>query len=358
MSNQAIHPLLARKLAETYDTGAVLEFGALRHESLVSRNPQRFWHIATARGDFCLKQHRPGKPLHRIAFEQNLQNGLSLAETSIAPRIVPTNDGRSGFEMDDACWWLEEFIDSQHCPWWQARMSEAECRRLGAALALLHKSTAQLGLSDLVTFPVDTACGARAPGSTSTEFITDLNSIAHTALPDLMMRESSLAREQRMFDLTRFCARAEALIAGAQIDGLPKSLVHGDFHRGNVLTKANGRPSVIDFEHVHFENPMFDVGYALLMCCFDWEPSSEQSMNLTCAKALLQGYRGETEDGSLHPDDLSRLPAFIAVACALTINWLIDILPNALSRAQVTGMIERAGAALDGISAEQFQVIL
>ncbi|PZM82703.1 MAG: hypothetical protein DKT66_11965 [Candidatus Melainabacteria bacterium] len=84
------------------------------------------------------------------------------------------------------------------------------------------------------------------------------------------------------------------------------TLVHGDFHPGNVLflRKKSGHigGAVVDFDHMRWEHPFYDIGYALIM--FARKPAinldttdvasfGKQQIDWNSARSFIEGYLGE-----------------------------------------------------------------
>lgn len=67
-------------------------------------------------------------------------------------------------------------------------------------------------------------------------------------------------------------------------------LVHGDFHNQNILFNKKGRvTSILDFEHVHFGDGLFDVMHFIRLGCCNtgYKPPNLRLAQLFARKYLL-----------------------------------------------------------------------
>jgi thiamine kinase-like enzyme len=86
------------------------------------------------------------------------------------------------------------------------------------------------------------------------------------------------------------------------------TIVHGDFHPGNVLFIGDEAVYAIDLDYAHIENPLYDLAYAALMFGEDRR------------EALLRGYQKEAAQGSAWSFDTKKFDCYIKAAAALI--WL------------------------------------
>jgi Ser/Thr protein kinase RdoA (MazF antagonist) len=105
--------------------------------------------------------------------------------------------------------------------------------------------------------------------------------------PDLPKKEFTKAFFEELFTLCPDWDRLpEIREAYKQIDmsylnKLPRSLVHGDFSKTNVITNGKG-PYLIDFDHVHYDYSLTDLARAQLFFGFIETSLDEETIRHMC----------------------------------------------------------------------------
>lgn len=95
---------------------------------------------------------------------------------------------------------------------------------------------------------------------------------------------------------------------------LPKSLIHSDIFYSNIIINKNeSSASIMDFEEAANYYRIFDVGMTIIGLC-----SSQKTINLNKAGALLQGYQQQID---LLEIEKSALQAFTVYAAAAMTFW-------------------------------------
>ena len=122
--------------------------------------------------------------------------------------------------------------------------------------------------------------------------------------------------------------RVEALTDGerarvlAVLETLPdgESLLHGDFHPGNVLHTPEG-PAILDWPDACCGAPVFDVARSLVL--FSWEIADEPP-HTTYARAYLHEHRALATPG------LDRLDDALLICRAARLDEAAELAPDAL----------------------------
>jgi aminoglycoside phosphotransferase (APT) family kinase protein len=103
------------------------------------------------------------------------------------------------------------------------------------------------------------------------------------------------------------------------------SPVHQDFHPANILVKADGSATVIDWTGFNVTDPRFDLAWTLLLAHAHGRPGWRDQ--------ILQGYQRHAGKSAEH------IEVFEAVACA---RRLFDVTVSLTHGAQKLGMNEQA----------------
>jgi len=322
-------------LAEYYPIGTVRSLMPLNYpllDAALATGGNNVWRVDAQLGVFCLKRHRTGKPLSRIQFEQELQEHISQSAANMVPAPMKTIGGSSHFSVGEDWFRLERFVRSQHHSWWRPDWSAEHCRVAGQALRHFHRLAGQFLEHSPVWLPGSGAASGANNGAFVSGFGPLGNSISQALSAALVQARGGL----RCANSESCAALLECIEACAEL--LPRSqplvcapdagailLVHGDFHPGNLLFVGEELKGIVDFEHVHMEDPLFDLGYAALMFCTDWtaKPDETNSLNDQFLSALLEGYSG----GDMKPINADALAKHLVSACILIASWLLARCP-------------------------------
>jgi homoserine kinase type II len=141
----------------------------------------------------------------------------------------------------------------------QARVEEAHCERVGAALARIHSASSRVGKLGEGRFRIDDIA-ARLDR-------IERDSPAHAPAASLIRGKLEQYAKRRNPEL-------------------PKGVVHGDLFRDNVLWRGGEIAALIDFESASHGPFCFDVAVTVFAWCYGSTFSSP------LVRALLRGYAG------------------------------------------------------------------
>jgi homoserine kinase type II len=161
------------------------------------------------------------------------------------------------------------------------RVDESACRKLGAALARVHLTSA--------------AVPRLGPG--------------RFAPTDMLERLDRVERATSRPELLADVVRARALYAQlvpARDGRLPSGIVHGDLFRDNVLWQAGELSALLDFESAFHGPFIYDLLVTLCAWCF------RSQFELELARALVAGYEALRP---LTSDERAAVPVEGALAC-------------------------------------------
>ena len=112
----------------------------------------------------------------------------------------------------------------------------------------------------------------------------------------------------------RWLLEMKAYVQPFMSENLPKSLIHSDiFYSNIVVSSAESRTYIMDFEEAANYYRIFDIGMTLVGLCCDAE-----NLSVKKAKALLKGYQQEIE---LQEVEKRSLQAFTVYAAASMTFW-------------------------------------
>jgi len=323
-------------LPEYYPIGAVRSLMPMHYPVLdptLAAAGSNVFRVDAQLGVFCLKRHRTGKPLSRIQFEQDLQCKISEAARNMVPDPMKTINGSSHFSIDEDWFRLERFVQSQHHAWWRQDWNADDCGTAGLALRQFHRLTQRFLQQAPDWLPISgTACGA-GNGAYVSGFGPLGSSVAHSMSVALVQARAGMTSSNPQFSAavlecieacSELLARSQRLVAELP-EPAKMLLVHGDYHPGNLLFAGEELKGLVDFEHVHMEEPLFDVGYAALMFATNWTepPGQTHDFNSEFLTALLEGY-GDIDGQAIGADSLAK---HLVTACILVASWLLARCP-------------------------------
>ena len=126
--------------------------------------------------------------------------------------------------------------------------------------------------------------------------------------------------------------------------------IHGDFQPGNVLYEGGKAVSIIDWDYAHFDHPLLDVAYGLVMFGGKLACGQMAVIDTTIANAFLDGYKricptegllpegplaaalcSESQDVSIRRENVfgmvcasPLLASYIKLASALILLWALS----------------------------------
>ncbi|MBU6455821.1 MAG: phosphotransferase [Cyanobacteria bacterium REEB67] len=258
--------------------------------------------FATGSKAFVLKR----RPVEALAYPAELTAGLenlldAHADRKLFPQrrrattgstaIVSISDGQT------YCISASEYIaDAAVYDWQQSTAAWSDSQSFGAGrlLASLHRAgrlaCAELGADER------TLLGSILP-SLPEQFAAQLSDNWPTERRAAMVQ----ALNEAIATLSKETDESE---------GNDRTIVHGDFHPGNVLFIGAEAQYAIDLDYAHIENPLYDLAYATLM--FGDKRSD----------ALLRGYQSEATWEGASSIDSKKFDCYRKAAAALILLWL------------------------------------
>jgi len=205
-----------------------------------------------------------------IKFITAVQEYLIYKKVSI-PRIYKTESGVAYLQKEDSYWTLNEFI-GDGISYENKELNKDEIYSAGKLLGMVHK---ELGNIDIPT----------------QRFIANLHTIEDSLEKILKLEEYYISDveysnilDYKYNELLRFSNDKFKLISK-----LPMQMIHGDFHKGNLLYNKNMNSiMLIDFENVCVFYKTQELLRAATFLCYDPKEGTLNTINNIIA--FISGY--------------------------------------------------------------------
>lgn len=259
-----------------YDIGVIQQ---LRNFPRGSRRSPKV-RIRSHRGEYLLKRRAPGQDdPYRVAFAHDLQIHLMQRRYPVAGIIGTRGDNNSMLQFNGRVYELFNYIHGTRYD-----RTAAHARLVGSTLGLLHR----FGKDYIPQFdapggsfhaaPVEVRVGAIMPAVRAVEPQCDASAVAGTA--DYLLNVYKQAAK-RVDDLG--------------FRTWSRTILHGDWHPGNLLYGGAGIAAVLDFDSVRLEPRVADVANALLQFSMNMDKPEDpagwpEGFDPVLIGSILQGY--------------------------------------------------------------------
>ena len=257
-----------RQVIAHWDLGDVSSIQELHLGS--SRAPKVI--IESSDGSFLLKRLAPGRTdPDRIVFQHRLHRALQSSGYPV-PELVQLQQGSGTLlELDGHKYELCRYVEGRRFDG-----SENDAKSSGSRLAGFH----DLGVHHMTSAPPGRGYHGRSD--------------VHRAAEDLVKSRPSLDQVQ--------CHSLCSLLKGSAAaiepywSQLPATVVHGDWHPGNMLFGAWGVNAVLDLETVRVEPRVAELANALLQFSLplradvENDATAEDAPNMELLRAMVSGY--------------------------------------------------------------------
>lgn len=267
-------------------------------------------------GVFCLKMRQAEEG--EIEKENMVAAHFASTGKLLMPLTLPAADGRLVASIGGQTWTLSAFIEADPpFSWTEPAWDSPICYQAGSALRRFHVG----GLDLAPVLDKEPGLAEILPGRLERAY----RSLSNMRWPSLDMPPSVRLAISMQDEVKE--ALEQALVAAAESPASGQTLVHGDWHPGNLLFRGGRLACVVDLEHVRADHALWDLGYAAVLFCAAWadDPAVDGVIDPRLFHALLRGY----SDG-----DGSRLPAreplaaavhpYMVASCHLLIYWLLE----------------------------------
>jgi homoserine kinase type II len=211
--------------------------------------------VRTSRGSYILTLYEKRVAAHDLPFFLNLMDHLAGRGVS-CPTPLKTRAGDSLRRLKGRPAAMVTFLEGL----WPRRIAVAHCLQLGEALARLHEAGADFAM-------------------------TRANALSVAGWGGLL--EATRAQADQVKPGLAAALDTEYLeLAALWPSGLPTGVIHADLFPDNVFFLGDRLSGLIDFYFACTDALSYDLAVCLNAWCFE----ADRSLNVTKARALLQGY--------------------------------------------------------------------
>jgi homoserine kinase type II len=282
---------------------------------------------------YFLRKYKRGIRQEEIEFEHSLINHLAAAGQPPVARLHCTREGKTYLQrretdedLQGIFYAIFDFLeDEDRYTWVGPRCTPAELAASAAVLAQFHKGVSGFKPQGrraepkiLELLPVIASTLATCPGqSKGTVFDAYL-------IENLELVQSSLADTQ-------------AAISTPEALALPQTIIHCDYHPGNLKFRGPQVTGLFDFDWSKLDLRAFDVALAIWYFSTTWEDPDDGELRLDEVEAFLRAYQETFQDspsgsraeygpavlGPLSAAEGRCLPALINASNLYVLNWTI-----------------------------------
>jgi Ser/Thr protein kinase RdoA (MazF antagonist) len=294
----------------------------------------RAWLVDAEGGRFVLRRFPADLASGQAEFAAAVQQCVAVTGGP-AMAVVADAAGRLVARVEDQAFVMVRFAEGQCRP---EGFPPAElCREFGRALGRIHRCLRSrpdlaAGSPRVTSDPADPAAAIRGALARHGPDCPH----AHTR----QVLAAKLAQAQAL--------SPSALTLPAR---LPASVIHGDFHPGNVVVDGGRATAVLDFDLARVCPPGYEVVRGLLYCV---KPTGGHQRFSPRATAFLSGYLGVS---SLSQDEVSTMVELYRVVQILDVHGLDvcggaggDLLAFGMARFALLRWLDRYGAVLSALA--------
>ena len=238
------------------------------------------WAVTTARGRFVIRV-RPAEfsSPGRTRFAHTVLNRLADAGLPV-PHALAQTDGTNTVALDGRTFEVLSWIEGE--PWPAGNPDAA--KNLGSFLARMHRLTADLVDREAAPPPRE-----------------DHPAALQDCLARLRGWPATPAQSEQLDAISQLLQRGRQELEATLYAQLPRAVIHGDFHPGNVRFRGTEVAALYDFDYLAVQARVRDVVDALMFFASvrtsSFEPDSIRSLtqpfvpDAALARPLLAGYQ-------------------------------------------------------------------
>jgi homoserine kinase type II len=252
--------------------------------------------IRADEGLFLLKRRSTQRhPVGRIRFSHALQGLLMARGVPVAP-LVASADGVTLVVEEPFAYELFRFIEGDRFD-----KTPQGAARAGEALAILHRHARDADCTGAVAASFHASAAVRS---------------ALDRLPASVLRADSEVDAETIAGLAQalqaLYERAVEEIDDGGFGRLPRAVVHGDWHPGNLIFRGGEVAAVIDFDSARVEPRITELANAMLQFALRGEPGVSplqwpDDLDPKRMQALLHGFLVAT-DQPISLDERAMIP--------------------------------------------------
>lgn len=201
------------------------------------------WAVTTERGKFVIRV-RPAEfsSPERTPFAHAVLNRLADASMPV-PRALSRADGATTCSLHGLTYEVLSWINGKP---WRAGNPDA-AKNLGTFLARFHQLTAELIVDDAKSMPRE-----------------DHPAVLQDSLARLRGLPASPEQRRQLGAIARLLQRGRQELEATLYPGLPRAVIHGDFHPGNVRFCGAEVAALYDFDYLAAQARVRDLVDALI----------------------------------------------------------------------------------------------
>jgi homoserine kinase type II len=258
--------------------------------------------IDSTKGRYLLKRRASGSDdIERVNFSHKIQKKLSDHGFPVAG-LVETVDGNTLVEIDGRIYELFHFINGHRFD-----KSKPEAAESGRVLAHCHDLLREFSEEESVT-------------KTSFHQIENTNQVLSEIL-EVISKHEDVSKLDGMDETIEYITSqfesAKKTTESVGFDSLPTSVVHGDWHPGNMLYRDGEIVAVIDFDSLRVAQRITDISNGVLQFSMrmgvDDVKNWPDSFRGHTIRSMVQSYNAFTT-APLFPSELSIVPSLMKEA--------------------------------------------
>ena len=258
------------EVLEHFELSAVNEVRQFKRGS--RRSPKAL--IKTIGGTYLLKRRAPGHDdLERIRFQHAVQIHLEQEGYPVAKLVRTRRRGSTCVQRGSRVYELFEFVDGQRC-----NGSLIQVESAGRAMARMHDACMAW------SGPASSGNGYQGSGDVP------------QALERIAERFKGI--KDLCLSLEETFTAATAKVVGLGWAGLPHTIIHGDWHPGNMLFNGDDVAALLDFDSTRSEPRIAEFANGALQFAMRLGSSARESLpetpNLDAVTAMQHGYDSGT----------------------------------------------------------------
>lgn len=289
----------------------------------IERNTRGFlnvcWKVKLKKGNFFLRRYRVGIKKDRIVFEHSLIQHLNKKNFTKIPKLLQTLNNKTFVErfigQRKLFYALFEYAEGEdRYVWDRPNCSDVELKNAAKTLAEYH------------AFIYDFK-----PKYKEGPLINKLILQYRRKIMKLKPRRKSMF-ETLLFNhkdkILKEINLVYELLKKSSYNTLPRIVIHGDFHLGNMKFINNEVTALFDFDWARIEARAYDVAMALLYNCSKWE-EQKSPIDLHKLTLFLDAYEEELKNlkmswWRLSGKEVTLIPILIRAANLYLIDWACD----------------------------------
>lgn len=271
---------------------------------------------------YFLRKYKRGIGEEELIFEHSLIEHLLSAGSPVA-RIHHTRDGKTYLRRpegaDDSTGVFYTIFDyltgEDRFTWVNPILNERQLVASAAVLAQFH---------------VDAASFIPRGRRVEPRILELLPVIAETWSGCRVKTKGSVFDARIAERLELVAANIAATRAALQVPdarALPETVIHCDYHPGNLKFTGDAVTGVFDFDWSKVDYRLFDLGLALWYFCTSWQGGEDGSLHLDRVRTFLQAYHDKISAGprgaTLTPMEVRYLPVMINAGNLYILHWTV-----------------------------------